>query len=58
MVYLILLLPSISFGLAILTIVFLDKSLKLFHLVGGGFITLGLWLSLSNKKKLLHEINN
>jgi len=37
---------------AVLAIVFLDESLKLFHFVGGGFIALGLWLSLSNKKSI------
>ena len=36
----------------ILAIAFLGESLRLFHLIGGGFIALGLWLSLSKPKKL------
>ena len=36
----------------ILAIVFLDESLRLFHLIGGGFIALGLWLSLSKPKQI------
>ena len=39
-----------SFVGAILAIVFLGENLELFHLLGAGFIALGLWLSLFNKK--------
>ena len=39
----------------ILAIVFLGESLRLFHLIGGGFIALGLWLSLSKPKILRVE---
>ncbi len=35
---------------ALVCFVFLGETLELFHLVGGGFIAMGLWLSLSIKK--------
>ncbi len=37
------------FAGAILAIVFLGESLEFYHLIGGGFIALGLWLSLNNR---------